>query len=118
MRRGLRLAIAIAALMTALSPLAIGKSRQVLTPHAARLPLYFPHEKHNQRCEDCHHANPGLNNTIPCVTCHRSAQISLKMSVEPRFHQFCRDCHAMQSRAGLAHGPVRDCAACHHHPEG
>ncbi len=105
--------IALLAAATLLSPLALSSAQRVMLAHDTRLKVIFPHEKHNQRCVDCHHANPGLNNTIPCVTCHRSSQIALKLSVEPRFHAFCRDCHADQSRAGLAHGPIRDCAGCH-----
>jgi hypothetical protein len=113
MKRSLRWAIIATALLVACSPLAVKASRKAFTAHAERLPLYFPHEKHTQNCAFCHHPNPGLNNTTPCVACHRSSKISLKLSVEPRFHAFCRDCHAEKSRADEPHGPVRDCGACH-----
>jgi len=108
--RGLLLTLGIAAL---LAPLAAGPSHRVLAAHQERLPLYFPHEKHNQTCLSCHHKVVGMRETIPCVACHRMADPAIKLSVEPRFHLFCRSCHEDKSRDVAAHGPVRDCEGCH-----
>jgi len=99
-------------------PLAAGPSHKVLAAHETRLPLVFPHEKHDrQTCLSCHHKVVGMTPTIPCVACHRMADPALKLSVEPRFHAFCRDCHAEKSRGGQPHGPVRDCRGCHRQPD-
>ena len=110
------LAILLAALGLAVLaiPLAAGPSHKVLAAHETRLPLFFPHEKHEQvTCLSCHHKVEGMKPTIPCVACHRMEDPAIKLSAEPRFHALCRDCHAEKSRAGLPHGPVRDCAGCH-----
>jgi hypothetical protein len=118
MGRGLGFALLAVAAMTALSPLAVSQTRKVAQIQSSRLPLYFPHELHNDLpCLQCHHKVTGVTApliTLPCVACHRSAKIDLKLSVEPRFHEFCRDCHADRSRRDAAHGPVRDCESCHH----
>jgi len=107
--------LAVLALAALLAPLAAGPSHKVLAAHGERLAVYFPHEKHDQiTCLTCHHKVEGMKPTIPCVTCHRLQDGAIKMSVEPRFHDFCRSCHEEKSRAGLPHGPVRDCAGCHH----
>jgi len=107
--------LAVLALAAVLAPLTAGPSHKVLAAHGARLAVYFPHEKHEQiTCLTCHHKVEGMKPTIPCVTCHRLQDAAIKMSVEPRFHEFCRSCHEERSRTGLAHGPVRDCAGCHH----
>ncbi len=108
----LLLVLGVAALLT---PLIAGPSHKVLAAHDTRLPLYFPHETHEQvPCLTCHHKVVGMKQTIPCVACHRLQDPAIKLSIEPRFHAFCRDCHAEQSREGQPHGPVRDCQGCHH----
>ena len=95
-------------------PLAAGPSRKVAVLRGSRLAVTFPHEKHGeQTCLSCHHKVTGMAETIPCVTCHRLPDPAIKLSAEPRFHTFCRDCHAERGRAGLPHGPVRDCRGCH-----
>jgi hypothetical protein len=118
MRRGLTLTLGVLALLTAAAPLALSQSRKVAEIQDHRLPLYFPHEHHiKMRCLDCHHTVVGVTpplTTLPCVACHRSSKIVLKLSVEPRFHSFCRDCHSEMARHDETHGPVRDCQACHH----
>lgn len=114
MSRLLAAFLALLAVAVLLAPLAAGPSRKVVTPHETRLPLFFPHERHDQMtCLSCHHKVEGMKPTIPCVACHRMNDTAIKLSVEPRFHAFCRDCHAERIRTGLPHGPVRDCAGCH-----
>lgn len=114
MPRLLALLLASLALAALLAPLAARPARKVLTAHETRLPLFFPHESHDRMtCLSCHHKVEGMKPTIPCVACHRMRDEAIKLSVEPRFHAFCRDCHAAESRAGRPHGPVRDCAGCH-----
>jgi len=99
MPRLLAMLLVLLGLAALLTPLAAGPSHKVLAAHEMRLSVYFPHERHEQ---------------VTCLTCHRMADPAIKLSVEPRFHEFCRSCHEEKSRAGLAHGPVRDCAGCHH----
>ena len=114
MSRLLAVLLALLGLAALLAPLAADSSRKVPAAHETRLPLIFPHERHErQTCLSCHHKVVGMTQTIPCVACHRMPDDAIKMSVEPRFHAFCRDCHAEKSRAGLPHGPVRDCTGCH-----
>jgi len=110
----MRFALLFLALLAVTLPLAAGSSRKVLTLQGERLPVHFPHEKHGeQTCLSCHHKVTGMTETIPCVACHRLPDPAIKLSVAPRFHAFCRECHERQSRAGLPHGPVRDCGGCH-----
>ena len=114
MSRLLAALLAMIGLAALLTPLATAPSHKVPAPHETRLPLYFPHEKHDQlTCLSCHHKVVGMAQTIPCVACHRMEDPAIKLSVEPRFHQFCRSCHEEKSREGVASGPVRDCAECH-----
>ena len=115
MSRMLAVFLALLAVAALLAPRAAGPSHKVLAAHETRLPLFFPHESHDQMtCVSCHHKVEGMKPTIPCVACHRMMDDpAIKLSIEPRFHAFCRDCHEEKSRAGLAHGPVRDCAGCH-----
>ena len=115
MSRGLAALLILLGIAALAAPFAVAPSQKVLAAHETRLPLYFPHEKHDQQtCLSCHHKVVGMAQTIPCVACHRMEDPAIKLSVEPRFHQFCRSCHAEKSRQGLASGPVRDCAECHH----
>jgi hypothetical protein len=110
----LLLVLGIAALAI---PFAAAPSHKVMELHETRLPLFFPHENHEQvPCLTCHHKVEGMKQTIPCVACHKMNVAAIKLSIEPRFHAFCRDCHAEESRAGKPHGPVRDCQACHKTP--
>ena len=97
-----------------LVPVAAMPSRPLMISQQERLPVFFPHETHDGvPCVTCHHKVVGMPQTIPCVTCHRLPDPAIKLSAEPRFHAFCRDCHAEKSREGLASGPVRDCNGCH-----
>lgn len=114
MSRLLAVLLALFGLAALLAPLATGPSRLMPAAHESRLPVFFPHEKHGDAtCLSCHHKVEGMTQTIPCVACHRMEDKAIKLSVEPRFHQFCRGCHEEKSRQGLPHGPVRDCAGCH-----
>lgn len=114
MSRLLAALLVLIGLATLAAPFATAPSRKVLAAHETRLPLYFPHEKHEGvTCLTCHHKVVGMTQTIPCIACHRMEDPAIKLSVEPRFHQFCRSCHEEKSRQSLPHGPVRDCAACH-----
>jgi Class III cytochrome C family/Ferric reductase like transmembrane component len=97
-----------------LVPVAATPSRPVMISQQERLPVFFPHETHDGvPCVTCHHKVVGMKQTLPCVACHRLPDPAIKLSAEPRFHSFCRDCHADKSRDGQTHGPVRDCNGCH-----
>lgn len=110
MPRTLAALLALLGLAALLTPFAAGPSRLVPAAHETRMPLSFPHEKHDRMtCLACHHKVDGMAPTIPCVACHRMRDDAIKMSAEPRFHQFCRGCHQDRNQAG----PVRDCAGCH-----
>jgi len=78
------------------------------------LPLSFPHEKHTAvNCLACHHNYVDKSGPGVCIGCHRSSRGDIKVSIEPRFHTFCFDCHRDAGRPFKDHGPVTGCEACH-----
>jgi hypothetical protein len=78
------------------------------------LPLSFPHEKHTAvNCLLCHHNYVDKTGIGACIDCHRSARRDIRVTIEPRFHSFCFDCHRDTGQPFKEHGPVAGCEACH-----
>jgi predicted CXXCH cytochrome family protein len=107
----------------ALVPLLFAATRLTLrAPLAARtatLPLDFPHEKHRDvNCISCHHNFRDATGMDACISCHRSARATLKVSAEARFHDFCLGCHRDPPAPLTRHGPVTGCESCHHPERG
>jgi predicted CXXCH cytochrome family protein len=89
--------------------------RAPLAPRATTLPLDFPHEKHRDvNCIACHHNFRDNTGMDACISCHRSARATIKVSAEARFHDFCLGCHRDPPAPLTHHGPLTGCEACHH----
>jgi len=83
----------------------------------------FPHGRHmeNYGCLDCHHRYEDGENVLDedeleegnpaavCSTCHG---LKTDCDLHKAFHCLCLDCHAKESKAGVATGP-RQCKGCH-----
>lgn len=86
---------------------------QVAHPNGARLPVYFAHADHvDQSCVSCHHNYTDDSGQGLCFDCHVTDP-NVAPLIETQFHDLCRGCHADEQAAGEAHGPTRDCIACH-----
>jgi predicted CXXCH cytochrome family protein len=107
----------------ALVPLLFAATRLTLRAPLARrtatLSLDFPHEKHRDvNCIVCHHNFRDATGMDACISCHRSARATLKVSAEARFHDFCLGCHRDPPAPLTRHGPVTGCETCHHPEHG
>ena len=88
--------------------------RATALPRAEQLPIAFAHEKHTVvNCLVCHHNYVDKSGPGACISCHRSGRGDIKVSIEPRFHTFCFDCHRDPGRPFKNHGPVAGCESCH-----
>jgi hypothetical protein len=96
------------------TPLVASFSHRVPMTRENALPLNFPHEQHvDVACQLCHHNYVDKTGMLACIDCHRGPNEALVLSIEPRFHALCRDCHAERASVLKPHGPVRNCAGCH-----
>ncbi|MDA0824146.1 MAG: cytochrome c3 family protein [Proteobacteria bacterium] len=77
------------------------------------LPVAFEHLDHaSEKCTLCHHNYIDDTGYDSCYSCHKN-EPDIALSIEPMFHDFCRDCHIEKAQLGEASGPFRICAECH-----
>lgn len=107
-------AVIVSIIAILLSPFALHWLRDPIAARSEPLPLSFPHLKHRDvSCPVCHHNLKDRNSGLPCIMCHMSDNPKLKRGIEGEFHDFCKGCHAQESRWLKKHGPAHDCLGCH-----
>ena len=80
---------------------------------APALAVTFAHIDHqDQECVACHHNFVDDTGVGLCIDCHKRDP-TVSHLAEAQFHALCQGCHITQQGLAEAHGPVRECAACH-----
>lgn len=106
------------ALLGLLSPSVRTALQSTVIPRKDPIPMNFPHDKHRAvQCLTCHHNFTDKTGRDGCISCHRGRhRTDLKMPLEPRFHQFCLECHRTGNEADHKNGPAAGCVVCHSEP--
>jgi len=105
--------LAVTFLLAASNVESINKEQGILYPSGYLLPLNFAHADHvDQQCVECHHNFIDDTGGGLCLDCHKTDP-EVSSLIEEQFHDLCRNCHIEQQVLAEAHGPTRECIACH-----